>query len=291
MVRNSNDAIAYGHVLAELYLTQCGWEACAAGHCYGPAVRNHILIHYIAAGRGTFCKQGENRSLAAGEGFVIYPGETTTYTADEQDPWLYYWVGFSGAAALPLLEGMGLSAGRPVFRLPEDPAAVCACLEDIHAQAAMGGSGALRAQGRLFQFLAMLADATGAGARRHLPAGQVDYTAAAIRYVQEHYATGLTVDALAAHIGIDRSQLFRVFRSRLGMGPQQYILAFRVSQARRLLAETTMPLHRVAEASGFSSPTHMGVAFRREHGITPGEYRRLATRHMADTLLKNTDCP
>lgn len=280
MDRRSNDALGYSQLLSDVYLTQCGWEACARGHQYGPAVRNHVLIHYIAKGRGCFYKQGEQRPLAAREGFVIFPGETTTYIADEDDPWTYYWVGFSGAGAQGLLAEAGVSPQNPFFRLAEEPGEVCACLENVYTNAMLGGGGPLRALGQLFRFLSMLVDAGGPKALRPA-AGQVDYTSAAIRYIQEHYANDLTVDSLSNHIGIDRSHLFRVFKARLGMGPQQYIVAFRVSQARRLLAETDMPLHRVAEATGFSSPTHMGVAFRRENGTTPGEYRRRVVLRLA----------
>lgn len=34
----------------DLNMYQCGFEDCAPGHFYGPAVRDHFLVHYIITG-------------------------------------------------------------------------------------------------------------------------------------------------------------------------------------------------------------------------------------------------
>ena len=68
----------------DLGLYQFGREDCEPAHSYGPAIRNHYLFHYILSGKGTFMwqdgKRRENRAvLKAGQGFLISPGQITTY--------------------------------------------------------------------------------------------------------------------------------------------------------------------------------------------------------------------
>jgi LacI family transcriptional regulator len=41
-----------------------------------------------------------------------------------------------------------------------------------------------------------------------------------------------------------------------------------------LLVQTELPLERIAELAGFAHPEYMNVAFRRERGISPGQFRR-----------------
>ena len=81
----------------DLGLYQFGREDCEPAHSYGPAIRNHYLFHYILSGKGTFMwqdgKRRENRAvLKAGQGFLISPGQITTYVADDRIPWEYCWL-------------------------------------------------------------------------------------------------------------------------------------------------------------------------------------------------------
>ena len=89
-----------------------GREACEPGHSFGPAIRRYTLVHYVKRGKGTFYARGQAHPVGAGEAFLILPGEVTTYTADEEDPWEYCWIGFDGmlSAAFSRLD--------PVLTLP-----------------------------------------------------------------------------------------------------------------------------------------------------------------------------
>ena len=49
-----------------------------------------------------------------------------------------------------------------------------------------------------------------------------------------------------------------------------------IERAKALLVETNRPLAAVAVSCGFSSQSHMTVAFRRFVGTTPGRWRRIA---------------
>lgn len=73
----------------DLTVINCGEERCTPGHSYGPAVRKGYLFHYIISGSGVFFAGGRRHALHAGQGFLIYPGQVTTYTADAEHPWHY----------------------------------------------------------------------------------------------------------------------------------------------------------------------------------------------------------
>ena len=62
----------------DLGLYQFGWENCAPGHSYGPAVRNHFLFHYVISGTGILMADDSHGNtqtyhIKSGQGFMIFP--------------------------------------------------------------------------------------------------------------------------------------------------------------------------------------------------------------------------
>ena len=51
----------------------------------------------------------------SGQGFLIAPGQVTTYRADEQEPWEYTWIEFDGLRAHEALNLAGISGQNPVY--------------------------------------------------------------------------------------------------------------------------------------------------------------------------------
>ena len=110
----------------DLGLYQFGREDCDPAHSFGPAIRNHFLFHYILSGKGTFMWQDAKRKeniahLKAGQGFLISPGQITTYVADDRIPWEYCWLEFDGLRAKESLEITGLSVNQPIYSMQSLP--------------------------------------------------------------------------------------------------------------------------------------------------------------------------
>ena len=89
----------FSHAIApgwwhEITPLDCGYEACAPNHSFGPAVRPYYLLHYVLEGEGTFLKNGTRYRVRTGDLFVICPEELTTYRASQDNPWAYSWVSF-----------------------------------------------------------------------------------------------------------------------------------------------------------------------------------------------------
>jgi AraC-like DNA-binding protein len=96
-------------------------------------------------------------------------------------------------------------------------------------------------------------------------------------YVVENLSADLTLDELARLIGISVRQLSRAVRQEKGLSVHRWVAGRRLSEARRLLTETEMPVQDVARLSAFHSASAFAAAFRAASGFSPGEFRRLAT--------------
>lgn len=255
-----------------IVIPNCGGEQCPPGHTYGPAIRDHFLIHFVASGRGTLrAAEGEYR-IGAGQGFIIFPDEITVYSADMAQPWAYDWVGYRGRGANELTEAAGLSREKRIFQ-PERPDTISRLLRDISED--MTSAGELAAVGALIRFLAHLtAD------RRDVQEVRVSrrHYDRARWYMDGHYAQPIAVRDVADFVGLSRSQLFRVFMTCEGTPPKEVLTALRLRHACRLLIDTDMTADEIARQVGLTSAQRLGVLFREKLGASPGAYRKNA-RH------------
>ncbi|MGI4838049.1 MAG: GlxA family transcriptional regulator [Janthinobacterium lividum] len=92
-------------------------------------------------------------------------------------------------------------------------------------------------------------------------------------WIAEHLTHDLSVTTLAAQAGMSERSFVRHYRSATGQTPARAIEALRLEAARRLLAETVLPVKRVASQCGFGSEETLRRAFVRSMDITLVEYR------------------
>ncbi|MEV7993116.1 GlxA family transcriptional regulator [Streptomyces sp. NPDC086077] len=122
----------------------------------------------------------------------------------------------------------------------------------------------LRRPGNQSQFSAQLAAQT---ARRE-PLREVQ------RWITEHPAGELTVEALAARASLSPRHFARAFRAETGMTPGRYVDRVRLEHARRLLEDTCDGVQEISRTSGYGTPEAMRRAFVNALGTSPAEYRR-----------------
>jgi AraC family transcriptional activator FtrA len=84
----------------------------------------------------------------------------------------------------------------------------------------------------------------------------------------------ISVAHLAAIAGVSGRTLDRRFREQAGVSPGQWLLTQRITAARILLEETSLPVEAVASRVGLSSATNLRRHFHRILGTTPAAYRR-----------------
>lgn len=85
-----------------------------------------------------------------------------------------------------------------------------------------------------------------------------------------------TVDALAREAALSRSTFFERFSRAVGQPPMEYLLAWRMALAKRLLNGGELGVAEVAERVGYSSASTFSTAFSRHVGLPPGRFARRA---------------
>jgi AraC family transcriptional regulator of adaptative response / DNA-3-methyladenine glycosylase II len=82
------------------------------------------------------------------------------------------------------------------------------------------------------------------------------------------------LEGLARRLGISDRHLRRVFGEAFGVTPVAYAQTQRLLLAKRLLADTALPVTEVALAAGFGSLRRLNALFRSRYGLAPGDLRR-----------------
>ena len=221
-----------------LVICQFGEEACRPLHAFGPAQRDHCLIHFVVSGCGTFFSGGGSQPVRAGQGFLILPGEETFYQADEQDPWHYAWVGYRGRQAEALTREAGLDETHRVFTA-RDASAAWEALRQMRQDARKLRLGQLAAAGSLLRFLALIA-----------PEQSPDMDSSRSRalcdkarwYLEGRFDRPVSIQEAADFAGVSRSHLYRLMMAEYGCPPKALLQRIRMEQAARLLTGTALTL-------------------------------------------------
>jgi LacI family transcriptional regulator len=98
--------------------------------------------------------------------------------------------------------------------------------------------------------------------------------ARAMRHIRDHASNSLTTNDLLVEFHVTRSVLYRSFQKSLGRPPHEEILRARVDRVKLLLHQTQLTLPQIAEMTGFDHPEYLSVVFKRETGLTPGQFSK-----------------
>jgi AraC-like DNA-binding protein len=98
--------------------------------------------------------------------------------------------------------------------------------------------------------------------------------AAVFDVIEARHAQPISLDDVAAAVGLTPGHLTTVVGRKTGRTVQQWITERRMAEARRLLAGTELTVRAVGTRVGYRDPSYFIRSFRRRHGVTPIGWRR-----------------
>ena len=261
----------------DLGMYQYGYEQCEPGHSFGPATRNHYLFHYIISGTGTLMAdnaKGETQtySIKSGQGFLIFPGQITTYIADQNLPWEYVWIEFDGLRVKEALDLTELSVNTPVYHSHSKDLREQLMNEMLyivhHAK-----ESPFHLIGHLYLFLDYLTQS--AKSKKLVQSSKMSdyYIKEAINYIEQNFQNNITIEDIAAVCGINRSYFGKIFRNSIGRSPQEFLMNYRMVKATELLKLTSLSIAEIGSAVGYENQLHFSRAFKTIYGVSPREWR------------------
>ena len=97
----------------------------------------------------------------------------------------------------------------------------------------------------------------------------------AINYLENHYQEPLNLADLAKCAGLSSFHFSRVFKKHMGISPYQYLISYRINNAKKLLHNTNLSVQEIAFAIGFNSVPHFIQIFKKYTNLSPKKFREI----------------
>lgn len=93
--------------------------------------------------------------------------------------------------------------------------------------------------------------------------------------IRQDYATGLTLEDLAAEAEMSPKYLCRIFQQVTGRTPIDFLNFYRMELASELLCATDETITEIALECGYNDMSYFTKVFKNYKGMTPSKYRKL----------------
>ncbi|MDO4562960.1 MAG: AraC family transcriptional regulator [Clostridia bacterium] len=233
-------------------------------------IRPTYLLHYVYEGCGYLEADGRRFDVKRNQAFLIFPGQLTTYVADKDDPFLYYWIEFYGNKAEEFVQRSNLSPANPIFS-DDEPFECGNALKDL---VNTGEMTSYKLTSMFWRFAATMVK------NDKQPTSPADmYVERAKNYIHARVSHRTTVEEVAKHLSLNRSYFTRLFKAKVSLAPKQYILNYHMDVARSLLQNGGLMIREVADSVGYDSTVEFTKAFTRQSGIPPSKYKKMYAEH------------
>ena len=108
-----------------------------------------------------------------------------------------------------------------------------------------------------------------------LAQADADFLAKLVHEIEAQMSKGeVSVQTMANHLFISRSQLARKVQLITGMNTSEYVMRIRMTRARRLLEEGHLSISEVAIRCGFSDQSYFTRMFKKTYNLTPTQVKK-----------------
>lgn len=242
-----------------------------AGSSYYTRRKNFhsFLISYTYEGEGYLEYEGKSYFLKEGDGFFI-DCRNPHYYRTEGMHWKHSDLHFSGSFSEYIYQQY-ISEESALFHQPLDGKFLPMMEKLIELHETIDPFRELRLSSQLERLLVFLLCKTPQYEEniKKIP----EHLKYLISYIENNYASPLTLDYLSEFSNISKYHLCRLFKKYMGFTPNEYIIQLRIENAKKLLKNTMIPANKIGIIVGVQDENYFYRMFKQRTGMTPHDYR------------------
>ena len=255
-------------LLLHYYLAMCGHYYCETGYRVRGEQVDRILCMYVEQGEMSVDYQGNHYTAPSGSVILIDRNEPHHYYVEHYAE--FYWMHIGGGNTSTLCGYLLQNCGA-VFQVG-GCGRIGAIMRAILSQFKCNKTPvASELSYEIHEVLCRLMPDAAEPQNEGNNAVQ-----RAVSFIRSNLTSrSLNLSAIAESVGLSTSYLIRLFQRELSCTPHEYVIQLRMEHAKYLLKTTSMPVKKIAEESGYGSPSSFVSAFTEKVGISPQQYREL----------------
>ncbi len=258
------------HELAQpFFCTEQGEFFARSGFFTERSDKDSYELFYTFDGCGVLEQGGKRTVLHRGSALLIDCRTPQRYrTAQSSSRWHHLWAHVDGPGVDEFAKMLDVSALKPTYLaepiVRKHMAAIAANLEL---------PGMLPTTVIGLSIHSLLAEMVGSAQTTEESAAGDEAVRRACALIESAYTEKISLDDIAAGANVSKSYLLKLFRKHMGTTPYEYLLRYRITRAKELLAETTDKVGSIALAVGFNSESNFSYRFSKMTGQSPRAYR------------------
>lgn len=99
----------------------------------------------------------------------------------------------------------------------------------------------------------------------------------ALKYMRHNYFRAFTLDDVAKYVKLSKEYFCSYYKKKTGENFLDSLTHHRIEMSKKLLANTTLTIHQIAESVGYRSASYYHKTFRISCGMSPSEFRKKST--------------
>ena len=108
-----------------------------------------------------------------------------------------------------------------------------------------------------------------------------------LNYIEASANQKISVRQIAYNLGYNYDYLRQLFLKQTGKTAKDYLTNLRLNSAKQYLANFDYSLEEIAAMTGFSSPSHLCMTFKKHFGISPLAFKEADSKNNKTDNLKN----
>lgn len=238
-----------------------------AGHSF-------FSMMYTVSGVGKLTYQNREYSLKKGSLVILNPQIPQSYASASSKTWQFTWLNFLSSYGDGFNKQLIEEPFRPIELEADNPVAkdlkqIVVNLEKPLKENDLINSALL--DGIYMKLISR---------KMHREATPVNdsYSDRVLDYIHQHYREDISIDDISQAANLSKFYLIKVFRDITGVTPYEYLISYRLFQAKKLLKSTDDSIDAISERVGYNNSSGFIRAFKKRFNITPDKYRNIRSQ-------------